>query len=82
MSTRQMKKCPLCRTEKSVEEFKDKRFYHEHQVCMDCCTKASRRIKLLTKFDVEICEKLDLDYALLNCKKGKFFDDQLMETEA
>lgn len=74
-------KCPLCNKEKSIEKFKDKKFYHKHQVCMNCCDKASRRIEMLTKFDVEICEKLGLDYDLLNSLKGKLFDDQFANTD-
>lgn len=69
-------RCPLCDIEKDIDKFKDKKLYHKHQVCMDCCTKASQRIEMLTEFDVKLCEDLDLDYALLNSYKGKLFDDQ------
>ncbi len=69
-------RCPLCNTKKSIDKFKDKKFYYTHQVCMDCCKKASERIEMLTEFDIKLCENLDLDYALLNSYKGKLFDDQ------
>jgi hypothetical protein len=70
------KECPLCLKEKSIKEFKDERFYREHQVCMDCCRKASRRLDLLTSYDMDICKRLDLDYDLLNSYKGRLFDEQ------
>jgi hypothetical protein len=70
------KKCPLCNTEKPIEKFIDNKLYHKHAVCISCCGKASKRLTALTKFDIKLCNNLNLDYDLLNSYKGLLFDKQ------
>lgn len=68
--------CPLCDTEKDVKFFTDNKLYHIHKVCISCCVKASKRLTLLTAYDMQICEDFKLDYNLLNSLKGLLFDKQ------
>lgn len=74
------KYCPLCDTKKDIRKFVDNKLYHTHNVCMSCCTKASKRLKLLTDYDLRICKNLGLDYNLLNSLKGLTFDSQFKDT--
>ena len=75
------KLCPLCDKELPIKSFVDNKLYHEHKVCIKCCVKASKRIDALTKFDMQLCEGLSMDYNLLNSYKGLLFDKQFSETE-
>ena len=90
------KYCPLCQKSKDIKEFTDSKLYHEHSVCIKCCDKASKRLAMLTDYDIELCNLLKLNYATLtpikeDClmvlytqkiskRKGVIKDDRFKET--
>jgi len=57
-----MKSCKLCGERKELEEFNKNPFYIEQDICDKCLEKARARIEALADFDVQVCEKLNLDY--------------------
>ena len=71
------KHCPLCLKSKDIKEFTDSKLYHKHSVCIECCDKASKRLAMLTDYDIELCNLLKLDYATLNSYQGRLFDASL-----